>query len=180
MDTGKDKKISLSDHLILHRTSEEFIREGVPIITRGKGVHVYDQNGKRYLDLTAGNTRPVHVGYGRQEIAQAVHDQILELSYFTPMRFGNLPSSELADVLAGITPGTINRFTFVCDGSEAVETAIKLARQYHFYRGEERRHKIISRRGAYHGVTGGALRALGLALDMRQIMEPLTPGTIFV
>ena len=180
MDTGKDKKISLSKHLILHRTSEEFIREGVPIITRGKGVHVYDQNGKRYLDLTAGNTRPVHVGYGRQEIAQAVHDQILELSYFTPMRFGNLPSSELADVLAGITPSTINRFTFVCDGSEAVETAIKLARQYHFYRGEERRHKIISRRGAYHGVTGGALRALGLALDMRQIMEPLTPGTIFV
>jgi len=180
MDKGKDNKISLSKHLILHRTSEEVMREGVPIITKGEGVHVYDHNGKRYLDLTAGNTRPVHVGYGRQEIAQAVYDQILELPYFTPFRFGNLPSSKLADALAEITPDPINRFTFVCDGSEAVETAIKLARQYHFFRGDERRHKIISRRGAYHGVTGGAIRALGSALEMRQIMEPLTPGGVFV
>jgi adenosylmethionine-8-amino-7-oxononanoate aminotransferase len=156
------------------------IREGVPIITRGEGVHVFDQDGNRYLDLTSGNTRPVHVGYGRKEIAQAVHDQILELPYFTPLRFGNLPSSNLADALADLTPEPINRFTFVCDGSEAVETAIKLARQHHYFSGEERRHKIISRRGAYHGATGGALRALGTALEMRQIMEPLSPGTVFV
>jgi adenosylmethionine-8-amino-7-oxononanoate aminotransferase len=180
MNAGKDKKVSLSEHIILQRTSEKAVREGVPIITRGEGVHVYDQDGKQYLDLTAGNTRPVHVGYGRQDIAQAVYDQILELPYFTPMNFGNLPSSKLADRLTEITPESINRFTFVCDGSEAVETAIKLARQHHFFRGEERRHKIISRRGAYHGVTGGALRALGTALEMRQIMEPLTPGIIFV
>ncbi len=180
MNTGKDDRISLSEHIILQRTSEKVMRGSAPIITRGDGVHIYDQNGKRYLDLTSGNTRPVHVGYGRQEIAQAVYDQMLELPYFTTVGFGNLPSSKLADVLAEITPESINRFMFVCDGSEAVEAAIKLARQHHFYRGEERRHKIISRRGAYHGTTGGALRALGTVLDMRQIMEPLTPGTIFV
>lgn len=180
MNSGKRKNASLSRRLILHRTSEEYIRQGVPIIVKGEGVYVFDQDGKRYLDLTAGNTRPVHVGYGRRDIAEAVYDQILELSYFTPMRFANIPSSKLAEELAEITPESINRFTFVCDGSEAVETAIKLARQYHFYRGDERRHKIISRRGAYHGVTGGALRALGTVLPMRQIMEPLTPGTVFV
>ncbi len=180
MNAKQDSQHSLSPHLILQRTSKKEMREGVPIITRGEGVRIFDQNGKRYLDLTAGNTRPVHIGYGRKEMAQAVYDQIMELPYFTPMRFGNLPSSKLADALAEIAPGDINHFTFVCDGSEAVESAMKLARHYHFYRGEERRHKIISRRGSYHGVTGGALRALGTVLPMRHIMEPLAPGVVFV
>ena len=169
-----------SPHLIMQRTSREDIRGGIPVLVKGEGVHVIDQEGRRYLDLTSGNTRPVHIGYGREEMAQAVYDQIMELPYFTPMRFANIPSSRLAEALSEVAPGDISRFTFVCDGSEAVETAIKLARHYHYFRGEKRRHKIISRRGAYHGVTGGALRALGTVLPMRQIMEPLTPGAVFV
>ena len=177
MDNDKNP---LSPHIVLYRTSKEQLREGVPIISRGEGVYVFDQNGKRYIDLSAGNTRPVHIGYGRPEMAQAIHDQILELSYFSPAGYANIPSSNLADALAEIAPGRINRFAFVCDGSEAVESAIKLARHYHFYRGDHRRHKILSRRGAYHGTTGGALRALGIVLPMRQIMEPLAPGTVFV
>jgi adenosylmethionine-8-amino-7-oxononanoate aminotransferase len=168
------------DHLILQRTSRTQVREGVTVIVKGEGVRVFDGNGKRYLDLTAGNTRPVHVGYGRKEMAQAVYDQICELPYFTPMQFATLPALELAGKLSEIAPGGIDCFTFVCDGSEAVETAIKLARHYHYYRGDKRRHKIISRRGAYHGVTSGALRALGTVLPMRQIMEPLGPGVVFV
>jgi putrescine---pyruvate transaminase len=175
----KPKGQALS-HLILQRTSREQVQKGVTVITKGEGVWVFDQDGKRYLDLVAGVTRPVHVGYGRREIAQAVYDQICELSYFTPMQFANLPALKLAEVLAEIAPGKINQFTFVCDGSEAVETAIKLAKHHHHFKGDQKRFKIISRRGAYHGVTAGALRALGTVLPMRQIMEPLPPGAIFV
>ena len=177
-----DNKLRMDNHshLILQRTPKEQLEKGITVITRGKGIWVYDQDGKRYLDLVAGVTRPVHVGYGRKEIAQAVYDQICELSYFTPMQFANEPAIRLAEVLSEIAPGEINRFSFFCDGSEAVEAAMKLAKHYHHFRGDKKRFKIISRRGAYHGVTGGALRALGTVLPMRQIMEPLAPGTIFV
>jgi adenosylmethionine-8-amino-7-oxononanoate aminotransferase len=166
--------------VILHRTPAELIQKGVTVITKGKGIRVYDQNGNSYIDLVSGVTRPVHVGYGRREIAQAVYDQICELPYFTPMHFGNLPSIRLAEVLAEITPTEIKRFFFVCDGSEAVESAIKLAKHHHHFKGAKRRFKVISRRGAYHGVTGGALCVLGTVLPMRHIMEPLAPGTVFV
>jgi adenosylmethionine-8-amino-7-oxononanoate aminotransferase len=167
-------------HLILQRTLKKQWKEGVTVIVRGEGVRVFDQDGKSYLDLTSGGTRPVHVGYGRKEIAQAVYDQICELAYFTPMQFANPPAIKLAETLAEIAPKKINQFTFVSGGSEAVEAAIKFARHYHHARGEKRRYKVISRRGAYHGVTGVALQALGVVLPMRQIMEPLSPGAIFV
>jgi len=166
-------------HLILARTHRDQLKE-VTVMTKGEGVRVFDQDGKSYLDLVAGVTRPVHVGYGRKEIAQVVYDQLCELSYFTPMQFANVPAMKLANTLSEIAPGRIHKFFFVCDGSEAVESAIKLARHYHYYRGEKKRYKIISRRGAYHGVTSGALSLLGTVLPMRQIMEPLGPGTIFV
>jgi adenosylmethionine-8-amino-7-oxononanoate aminotransferase len=91
-----------------------------------------------------------------------------------------MPATRLAKVLAEIAPGRINKFTFVCDGSEAVEAAIKLAKHYHHYRGDKKRYKVISRRGAYHGVTGGALSVLGTVLPMRQIMDPVMPGAVFV
>ena len=167
-------------HLILQRTLKKQWKEGVTVIVRGEGVRVFDQDGKSYLDLTSGGTRPVHVGYGRKEIAQAVYDQICELPYFTPMQFANPPAIKLAETLAEIAPKKINQFTFVSGGSEAVEAAIKFARQYHHARGDKRRYKVMSRRGAYHGVTGGAVQALGIVLPMRQIMEPLSPGAIFV
>lgn len=174
-----DVKGCSRSHVIYPRTSTGDLRKGIPIITRGEGVRVFDDTGKAYLDLVSGWTRPVHIGYGRQEMAQAVHDQLLELHYFTPMQFGNPRAIELAGVLAELTPGGINQFLFVCDGSEAVESALKLAKHYHHYRGERWRFKVISRRGAFHGVTGGALRVLGTTLPARQMMEPLPPGTIF-
>ena len=169
-----------TSHLFLHRTPRELVKEGITVMTKGEGVRVFDQDGNSYLDLVSGVTRPVHVGYGRKEIAQAVYDQICRLPYFTPMQFSNPPAMHLAEVLAELAPGKINRFTFVCDGSEAVEAAIKLAKHYHHYKGDKRRYKVISRRGAYHGVTGGALSVLGTVLPMRQIMDPVMPGTVFV
>ena len=166
--------------LILCRTSKDIIRKGIPVITGGQGSRVFDQNGKSYLDLTAGGTRPVLVGYGRKDLAEAIARQATELAYFTPMHFANLRAIELAEVLAGLTPGKIDNFLFICDGSEAVESAMKLAKQYHYYRGDKDRFKVISRRGAYHGVTSLALRALGTVLSLRQSMEPLAPGSVFV
>ena len=149
-------------------------------MVKGSGVRVFDEQGKSYLDFVSGVTRPVHVGYGRKEIAQAVYDQILEIPYFSPMQFTNRPAVNLANALGEIAPGKIKKFFFVCDGSEAVESAFKFARHYHFFKGDKKRYKVISRRGAYHGVTGGALSVLGTVLPMRQIMEPMAPGTVFV
>jgi len=178
--TTKGREMDYTSHLILQRTPRELVKEGITVMVKGEGVRVFDQDGKGYLDLVSGVTRPVHVGYGRKEMAQAVHDQICQLPYFTPMQFSNEPAMKLAEVLAELTPGEINKFTFVCDGSEAVESAIKLAKHYHHYREDKKRYKVISRRGAYHGVTGGALSVLGTVLPMRQIMDPVMPGTVFV
>jgi len=166
------KKMYDDSHLILNRTSKQEIAEGITVITKGDGIYVFDQDGKRYMDLVSGVFRPVHVGYGRREIAQAVFDQICDLHYFCPSQYSNIPAIKLSAVLAGIAPGEINKFLFVCDGSEAVEGAIKLAKHYHEFTGGKKRNKVISRWGAYHGATSGAMRALGTVLPMRHIMEP--------
>ncbi|NVL93415.1 MAG: aminotransferase class III-fold pyridoxal phosphate-dependent enzyme, partial [Desulfobacterales bacterium] len=127
---GSDGRSSL----ILCRTSKDVVRKGIPIITRGQGSKVFDQDGTSYLDLTAGLTRPVLVGHGRKDLAEAIAKQAAELAYFTPMHFANPRAIELAETLAGLTPDGIDNFLFVCDGSEAVESAMKLAKQYHYCR----------------------------------------------
>jgi len=103
-------RMNNESHLILARTPREQLKEGITVTTKGEGVRVFDQDGKSYLDLVSGVTRPVHVGYGRKEIAQAVYDQICELSYFTPMQFANIPAIKLANVLTEIAPGKIDKF----------------------------------------------------------------------
>lgn len=173
-------KLDETSRLILHRTSRKDVKKGVSVIVKGEGVRVFDQDGKSYIDLEAGGTRPVHVGYGRTELAQAGYDQMCQMAYFTPMGFANVPAMNLAEKLAEITPPAIEQFIFECDGSEAVETAMKLAKHYHYYRGDHGRFKIVSRRGAYHGVNGIGVRALGTVMPMRQLMEPLAPGAAFI
>ncbi|MGD9045834.1 MAG: aspartate aminotransferase family protein [Desulfobacterales bacterium] len=168
-----------SSHLILHLTPKTEVEKGITVISRGEGVHVFDSEGKKYIDLVAGVTRPVHLGYGNTELAQAIYDQMMELAYFTPLMFANEPAIKLAEVLSEITPGAINRFTFECGGSEAVETAMKLAKHYHYFKGDKGRYKVLSRKGAYHGVNGIGVRALGSVVPMRQMMEPLAPGSVF-
>jgi adenosylmethionine-8-amino-7-oxononanoate aminotransferase len=168
-----------SSHLILHLTPKAEIEKGITVISKGEGVHVFDSEGNKYIDLVAGVTRPVHLGYGNKELAQAIYDQVMTLSYFTPMMFANQPAIKLAEALSEIAPGAINQFTFECDGSEAVETAMKLAKHYHYFKGDKGRFKVLSRKGAYHGVNGVGVRALGSVVPMRQIMEPLAPGSVF-
>ena len=142
--SGKYDVMDETSRLILHRTSREEVARGVSIMVKADGVRITDKSGKSYLDMVAGVTRPVHIGYGREEVAKAAYDQMCQMHYFSPCGNANEPAMELADVLARITPGDINRFTFECSGSEAVETAMKLAKHYHYYRGNKARYKIIS------------------------------------
>jgi adenosylmethionine-8-amino-7-oxononanoate aminotransferase len=146
----------------------------VPIIARGEGCYVYDQHGKRYLDgLSA--LFCVNIGHGRADIAQAGADQAKDLGFFTNWSYAHPPAIELAARVASLAPGDLNRVFFTSGGSEAVETALKLARQYHGLHGKPRKHKLIAREIAYHGTSLGALSATGIT-DLRQPFEPLTPG----
>jgi adenosylmethionine-8-amino-7-oxononanoate aminotransferase len=150
----------------------------VPVIVRGEGCYLEDVNGKRYLDALAG-LFSVNIGYSfGDEIGQAAHEQMRELPFYTNWSYAHPRSIELADVVADLMPGDLNRVFFVSGGSEAVETAWKLARQYHALRGEQR-YKAIARNVAYHGTTMGALSINGVAA-LRAPFEPLVPGVFHV
>jgi adenosylmethionine-8-amino-7-oxononanoate aminotransferase len=162
-------------HLWMHFTRMgSYQYAEVPIIVRGEGCYVYDEHGRRYLDgLSA--LYCVNIGHGRDELAEAAARQARELGFYTNWSYAHPPAIELATRIAELTPGTLNRVFFASGGSEAVESAWKLAKSYHLERGEPRRHKIISRFLAYHGTSMGALTATGLPA-LRQPFEPLTPG----
>jgi adenosylmethionine-8-amino-7-oxononanoate aminotransferase len=150
----------------------------VPIIVRGDGCYVYDEHGKRYLDgLSA--LYCVNVGHGRSELGEAAAAQAAELGFYTNWSYAHPRSIELATRVAALAPGELNRVFFTSGGSEAVESAWKLAKAYHHANGEPLRHKLVARQLAYHGVTMGALTATGLT-PLRQPFEPLTPGGIHV
>ncbi len=164
------------DHLWLH-----FTRMGghePPIIVRGDGCYLEDSNGKRYLDALAG-LFAVQVGYSYgEEMGQAALEQMRELPFYTNWSYAHPRAIELAHEIAQLAPGDLNRVFFVSGGSEAVESAWKLARQYHLARGE-RRWKAVGRRLAYHGTTMGALSINGIAA-LRAPFEPLVPDTLHV
>ena len=167
------------DHLWLHFTRMSGYTDGeVPIIVRGDGCYLEDIHGKRYLDALAG-LFAVNIGYGfGEEIGEAAAAQMRELPFYTNWSYAHPRAIELAAEVASLTPGDLNRVFFVSGGSEAVESAWKLARQYHAARGE-RRWKAIARRIAYHGTTMGALSINGIAA-LKEPFEPLVPDTLHV
>ncbi len=162
-------------HLWMHFTRMgSFAEHEVPVIVRGEGCYVYDQHGKRYLDgLSA--LYCVNIGHGRAELGEAAAEQAKQLGFYTNWSYAHPPSIELAARIAALAPGDLNRVFFVSGGSEAVESAWKLAKAYHAACGEPRKHKLISRQLAYHGTSMGALTATGLP-PLREPFEPLTPG----
>ena len=166
-------------HLWMHFTRMgSYAHVPVPVIVRGEGCYVYDEFGKRYLDgLSA--LYCVNVGHGRAEIAEAAARQARELGFYTNWSYAHPASIELATRIAALAPGSLNRVFFTSGGSEAVESAWKLAKAYHGTQGEHSRHKLISRRLAYHGTSMGALTATGLT-PLRAPFEPLTPGGVHV
>jgi adenosylmethionine-8-amino-7-oxononanoate aminotransferase len=162
-------------HLWMHFTRlSAYAEHEVPVLVRGEGCYVYDEHGKRYLDgLSA--LFCVNIGHGRADIAQAGADQAAELGFFTNWSYAHPPAIELAARIAALAPGDLNRVFFTSGGSEAVESAIKLARQYFKLTGQPTKTKVISREIAYHGTSMGALAATGITA-LRQPFEPLMPG----
>jgi len=162
-------------HLWMHFTRmSAYDDHEIPIIVRGEGCYVWDEHGNRYLDgLSA--LFCVNMGHGRADFVQAGADQAKELGFFTNWTFAHPRSIELAARIAGLTPGDLNRVFFTSGGSEAVESAYKLARQYHKITGNPNKTKLIAREIAYHGTSLGALSATGIS-SLSTPFEPLTPG----
>jgi adenosylmethionine-8-amino-7-oxononanoate aminotransferase len=123
-------------HLWMHFSRMGSYIDGaeVPIITRGEGCYVWDQHGKKYLDGLS-SLFCTNIGHGRAEVAQAGADQAKELAFFTNWSYAHPRAIELAAKIAELAPGDLNRVFFTSGGSEAVESALKLARQYHKLRG---------------------------------------------
>ena len=156
--------------------SEILERNGVVPIVRGVGARVFDIEGKSYLDCHAGLWL-VNAGYGRSEIAEAISRQAHELAWFSSFEgFTNLPSTDLAErLVALLKPEGMAKVFFSSGGSDATETALKIARMYWKLQGQGQRYKIISRERAYHGVSFGAMSATGMPAN-RNAFEPLVPG----
>ncbi|HLH57938.1 MAG TPA: aspartate aminotransferase family protein [Streptosporangiaceae bacterium] len=183
MTTSRDTSADLEDtarrNLWMHFTRMSAYADGaVPVIVRGSGPYVYDNHGRRYLDGLSG-LFVSQVGHGRTEIADAIARQASELAYFPLWSYAHPRAIELADRLADLAPGDLNRVFFTTSGSEAVESAWKLAKQYFKLTGQPERYKVISRDIAYHGTSMGALAVTGLA-DIKHPFEPLPPGGIRV
>jgi adenosylmethionine-8-amino-7-oxononanoate aminotransferase len=166
-------------HLWMHFTRmSAYDDHEIPIIVRGEGCYVYDEHGKRYLDgLSA--LFCVNIGHGRADVVQAGADQAKELGFYTNWTFAHPRAIELAARIAELAPGDLNRVFFTSGGSEAVESAIKLSRQYHKVTGNPLKTKIVARDIAYHGTSLGALAATGIT-SLRTPFEPLTPGGVHV
>jgi adenosylmethionine-8-amino-7-oxononanoate aminotransferase len=184
--SSADLQKAARDHLWLHFTRMSGYQDSeIPIIVRGDGCYLEDANGKRYLDALAG-LFAVNIGYGfGDEIGEAAAAQLRELPFYTNWSYAHPRAIELAAEVASVAPGDLNRVFFVSGGSEAVESAWKLARQYYSARSDhkraqaaermmagerieyqaptERRWKAVSRRIAYHGTTMGALSINGIA-----------------
>jgi adenosylmethionine-8-amino-7-oxononanoate aminotransferase len=166
-------------NLWLHFTRMSSYKDSdVPVIVRGSGPYVYDNHGKRYLDGLAG-LFVSQVGHGRTELAEAAARQASELAYFPLWSYAHPRAIELAERLAELAPGDLNRVFFTTSGSEAVESAWKLAKAYFKQVGEPTRYKVLSRNIAYHGTSLGALAITGLA-DIKPDFEPLPPGGVRV
>jgi adenosylmethionine-8-amino-7-oxononanoate aminotransferase len=168
------------DHLWLHFTQMGAYADpaDLQVMVRGDGCYLEDSAGRRYLDALAG-LFCVNIGYGfGEEMGEAAAAQMRELPFAINWTFAHPRSIELAAELAKLAPGDLNHSFFVSGGSEAVEAAWKLARQYHAARGE-RRWKVIARRVAYHGTTMGALSITGCT-DLRTPYEPLVPDVLHV
>jgi adenosylmethionine-8-amino-7-oxononanoate aminotransferase len=150
----------------------------IPIIVRGKGTRVYDANGTEYFDGISGLFNNM-LGHGRREIAEAAAEQMSTMAFFPLWTYAHPKAIDLAEKIASLAPGDLNRVFFTTGGAEANESAWKLARQYHKMRGDTDRYKVISRDIAYHGTTLGALTITSLE-SYRTPFEPLVPGAVKV
>lgn len=173
-ETYEELRQIARDHFWPHSQQvSEFDNEGgLQVITKGEGVWVEDVNGNRYIDVLSGMWL-VNIGYGRKEVAQAAAEQIGTVNY-SPENTTNIPALRLSKKVAELSKDPKSRVFFVSGGSEAVETALQMARRYHAIRGEPGRFKFISRKDSYHGATFGCMGLGGYRGTSE--FGPLVPG----
>ena len=183
LNLTNDEKAALRrdalSHVIPHFASNESLAQGPKIFVRGEGCYVYDMDGNKYFDSFATLLTTV-CGHARPEVTEAVRQQMQTLEFFP--NYGDaftVPLVELARKLAERMPGDLAVSFFVNSGSEANETALKMARQYHVASGRPHRYKVIARQGSYHATTLGGTSVTGLTW-FREYFEPLLPGCVFV
>ncbi|MBM4337532.1 MAG: aminotransferase class III-fold pyridoxal phosphate-dependent enzyme [Deltaproteobacteria bacterium] len=159
-------------HLIPHFTRSAVWRAAdLPVLERGKGCYVWDTSGERWLDGLSG-LFCVNIGHGREDLADAAAAQMRKLAFATNWGYAHPPSLEASRMIAELAPGDLDHVFFVSSGSEAVESALKLARNHHLARGETKRVKVIARTWSYHGTTLGALSVTGIPA-MREPFAPM-------
>jgi len=171
-----DLQQKAKDHLWMHFSRQSVMEDGggVPVIVKGDGHTIWDSKGKSYFDGLSG-LFVVNAGHGRRRLAEVAARQAEQLAFFPIWSYAHPAAIELADRLADMAPGELNRVFFSTGGGEAVETAFKLAKYYWKLQGRPTKHKVISRSVAYHGTPQGALAITGIPA-MKQMFEPVTPG----
>ncbi len=180
MSTTKDDIADLQQTALRHYWQptlpwNTLAESGPRIATEGDGVMI-KVNGEWGYDAMAGLVL-TNIGHGRIEVVDAIRDQLATLHYASTFHFGSPSVIRLAEKVASLTPGDLNRVQFSSGGAEAVETALKIAYQYHFNRGESGRTKFIAREDSYHGISRGALSVTSSAYGDRETFEAILPDT---
>lgn len=142
-----------------------------PLVTHGEGIYLYDEKGKRYID-GSGGALVVNIGHGRKEILQRMADQMGQVGYVHGTQFTTRSIEDYAEAFGEILPKGLEKIYFLSGGSESIEAAIKLARQYYLESGQSQRWRVIARWHSYHGNTLGALSLTG-RIGMRRPYLPL-------
>jgi adenosylmethionine-8-amino-7-oxononanoate aminotransferase len=179
MSSNSTTKNEALEHVWFHVTPPKSLRAplGVTVFDRGEGCYLYDENGTRYLDGLSGGAFVTNIGHGRAEVAAAYAEQAAKLAYVTPYSFVAKPTADLAAKLSQLAPGNLGRVFFGSGGTDAVEAAMKIAKQFHWLGGDQKRTKVISRRGSYHGSSFYAMSITGASHDFNnRIFAPLVPG----
>ena len=162
MRSSTSEQVLAKDHLLPHYTKGvAWKASNHTVIDRGEGCYVWDTDGNKYLDGLAG-LFCTNMGHGRADFAAAAMKQMEKLAYFPTWGYSNPPAIEAAKLIAEHAPGDLDQVFFVNSGSEAVESALKFARNYHVSQGDTARYKVISREWSYHGTTLGALAVTGV------------------
>ena len=165
----------LTHAFMQHHQGRDLAAEGARrIMVKGDGIYLYDVDGKRYIDGMAG-LYLMNLGHGQDEIIDAISSQLRMLAYANTGAHATVPAIRLAEKLAAITPGDLNKVFFCNGGSEAVDIALKLAKQIQFMRGYPKKTKIVARRNSYHGSTYAPMSLTGRA-STKGMFEPLMPG----
>lgn len=165
-ERGRNGKVDTRDYLI-----KPMLNQHYPVAVKGEGIYLYDRDGKKYIDGSSGAVT-ASIGHGIREIIDAMTEQAEKVSFTYRSQFTNEPAEELAYELSTLCPGNLNWSFFVGSGSEATETAMKIAIQHWQEQGKAEKNHIISRWMSYHGITLGALSMSG-HIARRERFEPL-------